>query len=76
MPGVSPAETVLFAAWKGAVTADNAEDGFAHIRALTGSAKSTNNAATNAAPKRTNPLDILNDLTQPRSQPAKPAPKK
>jgi len=37
---VSPAETVLFSAWKGAVTADNAEDGFARIRAITGSAMS------------------------------------
>lgn len=30
--------TILRAAWKGAVTADNAEDGFARIRVLTGSA--------------------------------------
>ena len=29
--------TILRAAWKGAVTADSAENGFAHIRAITGS---------------------------------------
>jgi len=34
---VTPAEIVMRAAWKGAVTADNAEDGFARIRTLTAS---------------------------------------
>jgi len=33
-------EIVLFSAWKGAVTADNAEDGFARVRAITGSTMS------------------------------------
>jgi len=35
---MTPTEAVLFAAWKGAVTADNAEDGFDRLRTITGSA--------------------------------------
>ncbi len=46
------------------------------LESLTGTIKSTNNAATNAVPRKTSPLDLLNDLTQPRTQPAKAAPKK
>ena len=34
---MSPAETILFAALKNPITADNAEDGLARIRAITAS---------------------------------------
>ena len=35
---MTPAEAILFSAWKGTITADNAEDGFARVRDIIGRA--------------------------------------